>query len=374
MAVIGGATLWFASSDNELPEAQPASAMQPEIDTQGNEDSEQIAQYEIGQVPDVDMLDEVVAGSRKNISEAELEDLANMLAAMSSEQAEAMVAGFLAQGAEVDINFPVPFKLERDGSLARPTSLRVFLLQKMAELHPESAVPLALQVLDEPTATDEWAISLQVLGRASADDAGLAELFADKTQTLLTYEPWLEKPDVAYLEAFDTAVYLGGASLAEPLATHLANPERPVVAHAAFLALDRKVINDTAAMLAWLQDGGDEQIAIRPEARASYYARADIRDASQRESLESYLLDPARTEAELEAFTGLFPNMNFMLAPALLTQPDSPSRSTIEALDRATLEQVEAWLDDPGFASIKPYLEASRARLQQFVHTNSATP
>src|SRR5439155_5381320 len=141
-------------------------------------------------------------------------------------------------------------------------------------------------------------------------------------------------------EAFDVAVYLGGTNLMSPLADLVRRQDNPAVAHAAYLALDRMVINDAGNMLAALE-GDPTLMQGREQTRANYFARADVRDLQQRQIVERYLLDSAHGAAELETFAGIFPNANFMISHNLLTQPATPDHAALAGRDAESLRVVE---------------------------------
>ena len=92
----------------------------------------------------------------------------------------------------------------------------------------------------------------------------------------------------------------------------------PAISHAAFLALDRLVINNPTAVLQSLEAQPD-LLTGWESTRADYFARADVSDPQQRQVLQNYLLNPAISAAELQTFAGIFPNANFMISPNLLT-------------------------------------------------------
>ena len=141
--------------------------------------------------------------------------------------------------------------------------------------------------------------------------------------------------------------------------------DNPAVAHAAYLALDRMVINDPTALLAALQ-ADPNLMQGRELTRANYFARADVRDPQQRQILESYLLDTQRSATELAQFAGLFPSANYMISQNLLTPTPTPDHATLAARDAASLQTVQAWLADPRFANLQPQLQKMKQRLEVF--------
>jgi hypothetical protein len=183
---------------------------------------------------------------------------------------------------------------------------------------------------------------------------------------MLQYEPWQQNPSTGFLEAFDTAVYLGGTSLMPTLTDLVRQQDNPAVAHASYLALDRLVINNpTATLTALLADPASMQ--GRELTRANYFARANVGDPQQLQVVENYLLNPQISPAEIDTFTGLFPNANYMISQNLLTQTQTPDSAALVSRDAESLRVVQQWLADPRFASLRPSLEKTEVRLAGYV-------
>lgn len=96
-------------------------------------------------------------------------------------------------------------------------------------------------------------------------------------------------------------------------------------------------------------------------------ARADVRDATQRQALETYLLGEQRTAAELAAFASVFPNANFHISNNLLTHAPYLDGAALAERDRAAWVTVNAWLADPRFETVTGTLRMVQSRLRQFV-------
>ncbi len=192
------------------------------------------------------------------------------------------------------------------------------------------------------------------------------KLIEEKTVELLRRETWQQNPSSGYLEAFDVAVYLGGTNLVPDLSTLVRKYDNPAIAHAAYLAMDRLVINEPAAMLGDLQ-ADPSLMQGREQTRADYFARADVRDPQQRQAIENYLLDSRTTAAELQQFIGVYPNANFMVSENLLTPVPTPKPGDLVARDAESLRVVNEWLSDARFAKLRPQLDRMKARLEEFV-------
>lgn len=255
------------------------------------------------------------------------------------------------------------FKIGKGGFLAEAPTLRAWLLDQLGQIDPAAAAEYAKMILSSKDSPDEWALALRnlALGDTSAD---AKKLLADKTGELLNFNDWQQNPSASYLEAFDTAVYLGGTNFVPTLAGMVSLQDNPALAHAAFLSLDRLVINDPAAMLTALL-AQPELMQGREQTRADYFARADVGDPRQLDLLQNYLLQTGA--AELQQFAGVFPNANFMISANLLTQSPSLEQAEIKRRDAASLKVVQQWLDDPRFAKVRPELEKIQVRLQEFV-------
>jgi len=87
------------------------------------------------------------------------------------------------------------------------------------------------------------------------------------------------------------AVFMKDTALTADLAQLVRQADKPVLAHAAYIALDRLVDASAADVLGQLQ-AHREWMSGREATRADYFARADVREPSQRLVLEHYLLDP----------------------------------------------------------------------------------
>jgi len=336
--------------------------------------SSSITSSKPGQVSDpgrsrglLEMLQTSAAGLQSSQEPASvrqrLEELRQALAHANKDEAVAGIRKLL--DARIDAPTHQGFSVSANGFLNEAPTLRVFLLDYLGQLDPEAAAEYARKILGTKDSADEWAVALRNMARGDNSAEGRA-LLEQKTGELLREQPWYQNPSVGYLEAFDVAVYLGGANLMSALTDLVRKQDNPAVAHAAFLALDRLVVNDPATTLAALQ-AAPELMQGRELTRANYFARADVRDPQQRQILEKYLFDPRIGPAELDAFAGVFPNANFMISPNLLTQTPTPDHAALVARDAESLRVVQQWLGDPRFANLHPGLEKLTSRLEGFV-------
>jgi hypothetical protein len=299
---------------------------------------------------------------RRTIAQ-KLAELRSELQAMPTNAAVAIIRQFL--DSKADAATRLGFKLASNGLLDEAPTLRTFLLDELARLDPAAAADYSKVILASMDSPDEWAVALRnlALGDASADGRALLQ---QKTAQMLQYSAWQQNPSVGYLEAFDVPVYLGGTDFVPALSGLVQSLDNPAIAHAAFLALDRLVINNPATVLESLEAAPDSMTG-RESTRADYFARADVRDPQQRQVLESYLLNPSIGPAELQIFAGVFPNGNFMISPNLLTQPTTLDHATLIDRDQQSLAVAQQWLADPRFATVSSELQTVVQRLQSFM-------
>lgn len=297
-----------------------------------------------------------------------LEELRRSLAGGDKNEASAAIRKFL--DSKADASTGLGFKIGSHGMLTEAPTLRTYLLDYLGQVDPAAAADYARVILSSKDSPDEWAVALRNLALGDTSPAAHA-LLEQKTGELLSYGAWQQNPSTGYLEAFDAAVYLGGTDLI-PALTGLARlQDNPAVAHAAFLALDRSVINDPTTLLTALL-AQPELLQGREQTRADYFARGDVRDPQQRQLVENYLLSPQTTAAELQQFAGVFPNANYMISQNLLTPTPTPDTANLAGRDAASLNAVQQWQADPRFAGVRPQLEQISVRLGQFVKQEQA--
>jgi hypothetical protein len=292
-----------------------------------------------------------------------LEELRRSLASGDKTEASAAIRRFL--DSRVDTPTGLGFKIGSRGVLTEAPTLRTYLLDYLGQIDPATAADYARVILSSKDSPDEWAVALRNLALGDTSPAAHA-LLEQKTGELLSYGAWQQNPSTGYLEAFDAAVYLGGTDLI-PTLTGLARlQDNPAVAHAAFLALDRSVINDPTPLLTTLL-AQPELMQGREQTRADFFARADVRDPQQRQLVENYLLSPQTSPAELQQFAGVFPSANYMISQNLLTPTPTPDSASLAGRDAESLLAVQRWQADPRFAGVRPQLEQISVRLGGFV-------
>ncbi len=311
---------------------------------------------------------DLLSAGDANDSRRILAKLRAYLLSLPKSVAARLIAQFLNQ--KRDAGTKLDFTVGKNGMLTGAPTMRIFLLDLLAQIDPQAAGQYAMQILESPSSPDEWAICLRNYARYDATAAGQAYL-QSKIQEMIANAAWRQDPSIGYLEAFDTIVYSHDTALTPNLAGLVSDPNNKAVAHAAYLALDRLTIQDPATVLSQLE----AQPALMQGhelTRANYFARADISDPTQQSLVESYLLDPNRSQQELNTFAALFPNENFMLSNNLLTQDQTPTGAQIIQKDQAALGVVQTWIADPRFQPVLPQLQTMQKRLQVFVNEAAA--
>lgn len=301
---------------------------------------------------------------------ASLAALRARLEAMPKADAIAAIHAFLDSKTDADTH--LGFIVAPNGLLTEAPSFRTFLLDELARIDPAAAADHAKTILASRDSPDEWAVAFRNLLRGDTSDDARA-LAKDRFLQMLQSTDWQKSPSVGYLEAFDVAVKLNDPGLVPPLTGLLATKDNQAVAHAAYLSLDRMIIDSPVSTLTALA-ASPQAMQGRELVRADYYARLDVRDPQQLTLLENYLLNPQLGAAELQQFVGVYPNANFMISPNLLTANKTIDHATLAARDAAALNVLDQWLVDARFASLRSQLEASRQRVQGFVSQSGMHP
>lgn len=291
-----------------------------------------------------------------------LEELRAFLAGLDRKEAVRPVREFL--DSKEDAVTRLRFKIASGGLLEEAPTFRVFLIDELSRLDAAAAADYSKVLLSGKDSSDEWALALRNLARGELSDAGRT-LLEQKTDELLEYQAWQTAPSTGYLEAFDAAVQLGGTNLMPSLSSLIRATNNPAVTHAAYLAMDRLIINDPARILAALA-ASPASLHGRESARADFFARADVRDPAQRRILEKYLLDSNLSPAELTVFAGVYPNANYMVSANLMTPVSIPNHATLDARDHTALAVAKQWLSDHRFTTVQPALNTIVSRLEIF--------
>ena len=292
-----------------------------------------------------------------------LNDVRRRLAAMPANEAAVAIRELLDSGADQPTQ--LGFVVSSSGFLDEAPTLRVFLLDQLMRIDPVAAATYAEKILRTHGSADEWAVSMRAYAKRDLD-ANQRQYLQGKIRELMHHRPWQSNPSTGYLEAFDVAVYLKSPELVPDLTSLVREKDNRAAAHAAYLALDRLVLERPADVLRQLHEHPG-QMAGREVTRANYFARADLRDPAQKIIVQDYLLDPTISPAERAAFAGLFPSGNYMVSHNLLSSIVTPNGEEIRSRDQTALRTVTDWLQDPKFAHRRSELARIKMRLESFV-------
>ena len=284
------------------------------------------------------------------------------LRALPADQAVARIQAFLDSGK--DRKTGLGFAIGAGGTMKEWPTLRTFLVDALLAIDAQAAARISRGILSKPGNADEWALALRNLGRVETA-AETRELLIERTQALINNPEWQADPSVGYLNAFDTLVHTDATESIPLLSGLIQKKDRKDLAHAGFLTLDRLVQRNPVDALQRLT-ANRTLSASRPEMVAQQFARADLRDNSQREIVRKWLLDPSRTPTELQSFAGVYPNNNQFVSHNLLSTSTQPTGAELATHDRAALEIISSWQKDPAFQPVAEQLRTMVARLNQF--------
>lgn len=290
-------------------------------------------------------------------------DLKAALRQMDAKEAREWLLAALASGE--DFATELDLTLDSGQNLAGWPSWRVFLLDLLFLTDPEAAAKVSSELLASSASPDEWAICMRNLGRLGKHD----ELLKAKSAELLRRKEWQNNPSAGYLEAFDVIVHTRNTALAPELLANCDARDEKAVRHASFLTLDRLIMAEPAKVLPELVRDASKH----PQSGlmlSNMIARADLRDAKQREAVEAYLIDPKRTAEELRGFASVFPNANVAVSQNLLTNTPTIQGADLAARDRVSMEVVSAWLMDERFKTVQEPLRTIALRLENWRSTS----
>lgn len=307
---------------------------------------------------------------RKHPGRESLDSLRDDLLSLSDAEAVAAIESFLQSGE--DNSTGIEFEIGAGGALTGSPTLRVFLMDLLLEVDPAAAARISREILATATTADEWAVSLRNVARGETG-ADNKEYLRVKAEELITNADWQADPSIGYLNAFDVLVHTEATESTALLSNLIQGKERRDLAHAGFLTLDRLVQRKPVEMLTKLRSDRALQES-RPEMVAQEFARADLRDATQRQMVKAWLLSPERTSTELGNFAGIYPNNNKMISQNLLTSEKPVAGSDLRAHDLQVLALIRGWREDSEFDALAPYLEIMDRRLSEFTKDAGSPP
>jgi hypothetical protein len=292
-----------------------------------------------------------------------LAELRRRLLALSPDEAVAAILDFL-NGGE-DASTGLGFTLVEGGRLNEAPTLRVALLDLLGQMDVKAGADYAKVILARPDSADEWAVALRNYSWAG-DSTRTDPYLRGKVSELVRNKQWASDPSPGYLEAFDMAVYTRNYGLLPDFDWNVNQTAMGSLRMASFMAVDKLVVEDPRGALHEM----DENRALfngQPLVRGGLYARADVRDPAQRQSVETYLLRSDLSPAEIDKFAALFPNVSQSVGDYLVTKNQIKKLPAMADLDEASLQVVQQWMNDPRFASRREVLVKISDKLGDYV-------
>lgn len=338
------------ASSPEAAEGPPPAASQPSAVRQhprlAREWRELLADCGEGQDP------EVMRNRLKALKERWLEEEPEVLAGV--------IGQLLRQGDDAPTG--IPFETGPGGALRGWPTLRVFLLDTLAVTDPDLAGAIAREVLATTASAEEFAVALKPLLLGGPWLAPAAELEAHFSR-LLENPAWQNKVGLA--EALDLSRVAASPATTAVLAGWV--DRSPKAMEAGAMALHETAAAEPSLVVGMVAKD-PKLFQDRPELRASLLARAAASDPEQTAILGTYLKDPAVPTGEKQQFLGLFPLRSTSTGYRLYGSPPSPYvAESVRSDDRAALEAVTRWMNDPSLSALEADLSSLRQRIAAWV-------
>jgi hypothetical protein len=291
-------------------------------------------------------------------SRSELAGLRAQVKKLPRDEAVRQLLMFLNGGTDADTG--LPFEVGRGGSLAKAPTLRVAALDLLGEFDPAAAADAARQILASSNSADEWAVALRNYYRQNQTaDA----YFVARVQEEFSRETWLQNPSAGLAESLDFPVAIGGTEGLGVLEGLL--QRSPALRWAALAAMDAWVLEQRATAIPLL--AGSNGGGLDEASRAALLSRADIRDDTQRQAIESYLASGTVPDSAKSEFLRQFPNQSMMVGNRLVTAIQPMTLQESAQLDAAALQFVDGLIKAGTHSDLNKELAASRERLAGFV-------
>lgn len=292
-----------------------------------------------------------------------LAELRRRLLALSPDEAVAALLDFL-NGGE-DASTGLGFTLVEGGRLDAAPTLRVALLDLLGQMDVRAGADYAKVILARPDSADEWAVALRNYSW-TGDSTRTDPYLRGKVSELVRNKQWASDPSPGYLEAFDMAVYTRDYGLLPDFDRNVNQIGMVSLRMASFMVVDKLVVEDPQGAFRQLEDNR-ALFSGQPLVRGGLYARADVRDPVQRQSVEAYLLRTDLSPAEIDKFAALFPNVSQSVGDYLVTKNQIKKLPAMADLDEASLQVVQQWMKDPRFAGRHEALTKINDKLGDYV-------
>lgn len=243
-----------------------------------------------------------------------------------------------------DVRFSEVFTVGRDGWLMDWPTLRVALLDYVAQRRPALARELSIQVLQaRPDEPGEWALAMRELVRGVPLDQW-SSLVRVRLREFIYDRDWSTRGSASWMEGFDVLVAAGTAEALRDLATISTESPSRSARFVAFLTADRLVMSVPAACLMTL-NRDPTLFSGATGVRAGLFARADLRDPAQLAEMEIYFDRGDVGPGERAQFAAAFPQLSAAPTHRLLTKPVMRSAEEVHAAEAAVCARLASWLE-----------------------------
>ncbi|HEY1111523.1 MAG TPA: hypothetical protein VGE76_22905, partial [Opitutaceae bacterium] len=287
----------------------------------------------------------------------------DLLAESPAVAAAAALLEELQRGA--DASTGLVFRVAAKGNLAAWPTWRTWLLDVIGQVDPTAAAAHSADVYARRNSPDEWSLAMRNEWRGF-DPAKRATVVRERARQLISAADWAQRPSIGFLEGVDAAVVTLAWDLVPQFETWLGPDSSPELRQAGWIALEKLALENPSDLLPALA-ANTSWLSTQPLLRASLMARADIGDARQRLTVETYLARSDLAAAEAEKFFSLYPNVNAPVAHTLMSTLRTPSLAEIAHRDRVALTQVRAWRSQPEYARWSADLATADTRLTESV-------
>jgi hypothetical protein len=298
-------------------------------------------------------------------STAILQELRERIRAADNQAATEAIVDFLKSGKDAPTR--LPFVVGPEGGMETTPTLRTALLDLLPSLDPTVALETARGVMDGKNSPDEYALALRNLAWNDAE-GDLKKELSDRLEQMIDVKDWVINPSSGFLEALDAGVEISTKQSFDSIvrldSESLAASNEALV-RASFIALDRMVLRNPSLLVdTYSQD--PEMSGLSPDQRASLLSRLDIADPAQRNVFVNYLSASNHGVGELDYFTSLFPNGNYVHGNWLITSGESTHsiNSRLQA-DRGVLVEIDRLISNSSNERMNQALVQIREHLQK---------
>ncbi len=352
LVAVFGVAVWWSLNDDSDP-SSPLSTERPPVGRAAPSPA----------VPPAgrDLSEAARTGFAERSAEAVVADLEAELHRMAPARRLQILLELLASGE--DLNLGLDFRIGPGGDLVSAPTLRTQAMEWLARWFPEAAAEHALNVFGDSDSPDEWALALRNRGRVHDPTSDPAFLRA--VERVVRDKIWRAESTAGYAEAHDALVAAARVDLVPELLDAMATA--PHLQRLGAQVLEKLV--PAAGEAGFQQVLESPAYSDVPRLRASLMARADPRNAREREFLGRYLREIIPEPKIRAFFLSQFPLASGFVAHRLLTTDRPRTVGEQVLLDAAALTLVREWRSDSAIAPAHPELAELEERLLRDLET-----